>query len=180
MYKYLILSILFFSVAGVADVSKKQQAEVAHLLKFIKSSDCKLVRNGETYTAAVAVKHMQKKYNYYRDDINSTEAFIKYSATKSTLSGSYYTVTCSDNKKIKTESWLLEELKRYRENTELLVKTSIKKEAVICKDPRPQICTMQYIPVCAQLKDGSVKTYASGCSACADPEVRSYKKESCK
>lgn len=43
-----------------------------------------------------------------------------------------------------------------------------------CTDPRPQICTMEYLPVCASLADGSQTTYASGCSACADAAVVSH------
>jgi hypothetical protein len=49
---------------------------------------------------------------------------------------------------------------------------------VVCTDPRPQICTMQYDPVCARLGDGDDakwKTYASGCSACGDAAVSAYR-----
>ena len=40
--------------------------------------------------------------------------------------------------------------------------------ATLCEDPRPQVCTMDYRPVCGTLKDGSSKTYSNGCGACAD------------
>lgn len=43
-----------------------------------------------------------------------------------------------------------------------------------CLKPRPQICTMEYRPVCAKLTDGSQKTYASACSACANPNVSGH------
>ena len=46
--------------------------------------------------------------------------------------------------------------------------------AAQCTEPRPQICTMEYLPVCARLADGSQTTYASGCSACADTAVLSH------
>lgn len=51
-------------------------------------------------------------------------------------------------------------------------------DLVVCKDPRPQICTMQYDPVCARIGEGDAaewKTYASGCSACGDPQVSAYR-----
>ena len=54
------------------------------------------------------------KYDYFRDDIKSTEEFIEYSASKSTMSGEYYTVTCPGFETIKTQDWLLAELKKYR------------------------------------------------------------------
>ena len=53
------------------------------------------------------------------------------------------------------------------------------KKAVACTDPRPQVCTQDYRPVCAQLQDGRSKTYSNGCSACADPAVSSYREGAC-
>ncbi len=47
------------------------------------------------------ISHIEKKYNYYRDDIHNTEDFIKLSATKSTMSGGYYTVKCQGKKRLK-------------------------------------------------------------------------------
>lgn len=49
----------------------------------------------------------------------------------------------------------------------------------ICSDPRPQLCTMQYDPVCATLADGSTATYANACGACSDAEVVSHLPGAC-
>ncbi len=54
-----------------------------------------------------------------------------------------------------------------------------KQETVSCPEPRPQICTQDYHPVCAVRQDGSYKTYANGCSACSDPEVTGYREGAC-
>ena len=43
--------------------------------------------------------------------------------------------------------------------------------ATVCGDDRPQVCTMEYNPVCALVDSGERKTYASGCNACADVVV---------
>lgn len=48
-----------------------------------------------------------------------------------------------------------------------------------CSDPRPQICTMDYTPVCGIHSDGSSKTYSNGCSACSNKEVIGYNKGAC-
>jgi len=40
-----------------------------------------------------------------------------------------------------------------------------------CPEQRPQMCTREYNPVCAQRDDASTRTYATGCTACADPSV---------
>lgn len=60
-----------------------------------------------------------------------------------------------------------------------------------CTNPRPEMCTMDYRPVCAT-KDTGIRcvtqpcdstetvTYSNGCSACSDPTVLSYVPEACK
>jgi len=54
-------------------------------------------------------------------------------------------------------------------------------EALItCKEPRPQICTREYNPVCATLKDGSTQTMATGCTACSNYQITAYEMGQCK
>jgi hypothetical protein len=52
-------------------------------------------------------------------------------------------------------------------------------EMVTCPEPRPQVCTQDYRPVCAKLKDGSIKTYSNGCIACTDPAVTGFREGAC-
>jgi len=112
--KYLFVSsVMLFNIA-LADVPPEQVREVSHLLDFVRNSQCIINRNGTDYPAEKGVAHIEKKYDYFRDDINSTEDFIEYSATKSTMSGDYYTVTCPGKQTIKTQDWLLEELQQFR------------------------------------------------------------------
>ena len=47
-------------------------------------------------------------------------------------------------------------------------------DATGCEDPRPEVCTMDYRPVCATRYDGSSKTYSNGCGACSDANVNSW------
>ena len=49
----------------------------------------------------------------------------------------------------------------------------------ICVDPRPEVCTMDYTPVCATRADGSMATYSNGCGACADAAVVSHRPGAC-
>ena len=110
----LLLSVISSNV--MADVPEEQVKEVNHLISFVKTSDCLLNRNGTEHPPAKSASHIEKKYNYFRNKIKSTEDFIKYSATKSTMSGKYYTVTCPSQEPIKSSDWLLEELKLFRAN----------------------------------------------------------------
>ena len=52
-------------------------------------------------------------------------------------------------------------------------------DIILCEEPRPQICTREYDPVCATLNDGSTKTGSTGCTSCSDPEVVGYKMGAC-
>ena len=179
MKKYLFVLNLFFSTLSYADVPPHQLAEVKHLLNFVKNSECTINRNGTDHAGNKGVEHIQMKYDYFKDDIKTTEDFIKYSATKSTMSGSYYTVKCPEKNIIKSQDWLLTELKRYRSQSKESIKNAASDNTTVCKEPRPQICTMEYVPVCAKLKDNTFKTFASGCSACSDKNVILYKAEKC-
>ena len=51
--------------------------------------------------------------------------------------------------------------------------------AVMCSEPRPRVCTMEYMPVCAQLIDGGEQVFASKCNACADITVAAYIPQPC-
>lgn len=64
------------------------------------------------------------------------------------------------------------------------------KSVTICKDPRSPMCTREYNPVCATKDIGvrclrtpcpstELKTYATGCTACADEKVISYTEGKC-
>ena len=48
-----------------------------------------------------------------------------------------------------------------------------------CLDPRPQICTADYRPVCAVLADGRREEFSNGCSACSNPEVHGWIADPC-
>ncbi len=98
----------------MADVPTEQIKEVNHLLDFVKNSGCIINRNGTEHPAEKGVSHIENKYDYFRDDIKSTEDFIELSATKSTMSGEYYTVTCPGKEAMKTQDWLLIELNEFR------------------------------------------------------------------
>ncbi len=48
----------------------------------------------------------------------------------------------------------------------------------VCQPPRPQICTMQFDPVCSE-HDGQLQQYSNACSACSDPQVETYQHGAC-
>ena len=104
----------FFSVAAQSDVADTERHEVVHLLEFLRSSDCTMERNGKKHDNEDAYSHVKRKYDYLRDKIETSEDFIEYSASKSTMSGEFYLIFCDDEAAMRTRDWLLEELRKYR------------------------------------------------------------------
>ncbi|UCB55409.1 MAG: hypothetical protein JSW45_02455, partial [Thiotrichales bacterium] len=58
----------------------------------------------------------------------------------------------------------------------------VKNDLTICTEPRPQVCTMDYTPVCG-LRNSSAedewKTYSNACGACSDATVVGYRPGAC-
>jgi hypothetical protein len=103
------------SMDARSDVPDADRHEVLHLLDYLRNSDCAMERNGKNYDSEGAYSHVKRKYEYFRDEIRTSEDFIEYSASKSTMSGKYYRVFCKDESAVLTRDWLLEELRNYRQ-----------------------------------------------------------------
>jgi hypothetical protein len=91
-------------------------AEIEHLVEFVQTSSCQFNRNGSWRSAAEAAEHISKKYHYALDrgHIHSAEDFIRYAATKSSLSGAAYMVRCENGRPESSADWLRAELSRLR------------------------------------------------------------------
>ena len=111
-----VLLLNIFTMNVLADVPPGQVAEVEHLIKFVRNADCRLERNGKFYSGEEVAEHILKKYDYYREEINSTERFIELSASKSVISGKPYVAHCNNSEPVNSRIWLLKELRRYRES----------------------------------------------------------------
>jgi len=101
--------------------SNNAEHEIKYLKQYIQTSNCQFNRNGDLHTAPEALKHIEKKYQYFKDDITSAEMFIEKSASKSTLSGKHYTVSCPTKNGLQTlssQTWLLRALQEYRNQTQ--------------------------------------------------------------
>ena len=108
------LALALTSVSVSADVPASQQPEVAHLLEYIRTSPCRFIRNGRDYDGERAYRHVQLKYDYFRDEITSTEEFIELSAALSTRSGKPYSFACEGQPERESRGVLLGELAKFR------------------------------------------------------------------
>ena len=109
----IVFLLVFLVVSHRAESEEGVNQEVNHLLQYIENSGCTFIRNGKAYDAAEARAHIQKKYDYFKVRIKTTEDFIKYSATKSSMSGKPYKVSCN-GREILCADWLNVELEKYR------------------------------------------------------------------
>ena len=119
MSQWLVLSLLIVSLTALAsawaDVPKAQQAEVQHLLAYIREAGCQMERNGKLHSPEEAQSHVTRKYKFYRNNITQTEDFIKKAASRSVLSGRSYLMLCLGREPQPTAEWLKQELERFRE-----------------------------------------------------------------
>lgn len=115
------ISLLFFSISTFSHAEKPVSdlnGEINHLLQYVAGSECLFIRNGSSHSGKDAVPHIQKKYQYFNDDIKTAEDFIEYSATKSTMTKKPYMIKCPGQPERSANRWLMEELKRFRLKSE--------------------------------------------------------------
>lgn len=105
---------LLFSDMLYSDIDKNQQMEIDFLLSYVKNSECIFNRNGINYKGSEAVTHIKRKYDYYKNEIKTTEDFIDLAATKSEISGRNYTVKCKNSEIQALGKWLLKALNTLR------------------------------------------------------------------
>jgi hypothetical protein len=105
-FLFFILSFHMPSTAGTNE-------EIASLLLFVEQSGCTFIRNGKHYDAPEARRHIEKKYDYFKDQITTAEEFIQFSATKSTMSGKPYSVIFN-GVGMTSSDWLYAELNKLR------------------------------------------------------------------
>lgn len=48
-----------------------------------------------------------------------------------------------------------------------------------CTEPRPEICTRDYRPVCGRTEDGRSQTYGNACDACSQRDVVGHRPGPC-
>ena len=102
--------LLLVSLPARSTPSGQVEQIIAPLITYVSKSELRFVRNASEYTPQEAAAHMEKKYQHFRDDIDTAEDFIKLCATKSLLTGKPYLVVDRQGNKTRTSDWLRAEL----------------------------------------------------------------------
>jgi len=110
IFKALVLTMVLLAGSAMADTRQ----EIDHLLDFVAKMNCQYDRNGTIHSGPEAREHINMKYKHYRKKVKTAEDFIKYSATKSMMSGKRYKIRCPDAEAVNASDWLLEELQHFR------------------------------------------------------------------
>jgi hypothetical protein len=92
------------------------RAEIDALLSRLEASGCMFQRNGSWYPAAEAKAHLLRKLQYLdeRGMVQSAEQFIARAASSSSTTGAAYFVQCGTEASVRSETWLLAQLRAVR------------------------------------------------------------------
>jgi hypothetical protein len=110
----LLSGLLGLSCVTVAGSQADAEKEINYLLDFITASDCNFIRNSDPHSGPDAADHLRGKYKFDKRHVTSAELFISRVATRSSTTGTPYTVKCEDHEAQTTDRWLHHVMAKYR------------------------------------------------------------------
>ena len=113
MYRYLGFSLLL-GLAAHSAAATPAEAEVDQLISYVDQSNCIFIRNGSKGDSRSAAAHLRQKYRYARGRVQTSEQFIDYIASGSSMTGKAYLVECAGEAREQSGPWLRKELVRLR------------------------------------------------------------------
>jgi hypothetical protein len=109
---------IFTSIYPYMANADTYQVETAYLKSMITTSSCVFIRNGVEYKGSEAITHINRKEEYFRKEIKTTDDFIRLAATKSEISGQHYTVICLEGNAVNLGDWLKDGLLNFRKSNQ--------------------------------------------------------------
>lgn len=111
----ILLALAWVPMAGAAPPrDPAAEAEIRHLLQFVRQSQAVFIRNGRTYPPEEAAAHLQRKQDHHQAQISTAEDFIRLAGTRSLFTGEAYQVRLEDGTILESRDWLTAELDRQR------------------------------------------------------------------
>ena len=103
-------------LAARATPSEEEHRLIAALIQRVQGMrTMKFMRNGDPHDADEAAKHLQAKYEYFREKIVTAEDFIERCATRSEMTGKPYMVQIGDARPREAQAFMLQELRTLRQ-----------------------------------------------------------------
>lgn len=116
---WLPLLVTIVLLAAVPRAMAGQQAEdldatIQYLITYVEESGVVFIRNSKRYKGSEAAQHIDRKYQHFKDDIDTPEKFIELSATGSLMTGKPYMIITKQGKQLPSGEWLNTVLRDYR------------------------------------------------------------------
>lgn len=89
-----------------------EEQKITQLIAYIEKSDAKFIRNGTTYTAAEAAKHLRMKREKAGSKIKTAKEFIDNIASTSSMTGEPYKIQFKNGSVFNARDVLYYELKK--------------------------------------------------------------------
>jgi hypothetical protein len=109
-----LVLLLMVSNNAAAQQSEDLDGTIQYLITYVRDSGVKFERNFGSHNSVEAASHIEKKYQHFKDEIDTPEKFIELSATASLVTGKKYRVITEQGEAIPAGEWLNTELDRYR------------------------------------------------------------------
>lgn len=87
-----------------AELNEGQKIQL--LISAVERSGGRFYRNGSWHPAAAAAEHMRLKLSRAGGRVETAQDFIRYIATRSSLSGEAYRIRLPDGREFKSADWL--------------------------------------------------------------------------
>lgn len=99
-----------------AELPALARTEILQLLGRLQHSGCRFNRNGNWYEADAAREHLLKKLDYLtgKGAVTTTEQFIEYAASRSSMTSRPYRVQCFGADPMDSGPWLKAQLQQLR------------------------------------------------------------------
>lgn len=99
-------SMSFSAAKAEGETELSEQKKIEMLIASVEDSGGTFVRNGSEHSATAAAAHMRMKLSRAGGAIRTAQQFIKYIATKSSITGIAYRIKLPDGSEHKSADWL--------------------------------------------------------------------------
>jgi len=108
---FMILALFSGVVKAQDDIENRK---IAYLIASIENmKGAKFIRNGTEHDGKEAAEHLRSKLKSAGGKVKNADDFIRLCASRSIISGKYYTIRLSDGRIIGSEQYFREKLREY-------------------------------------------------------------------
>jgi hypothetical protein len=110
----ILLTFCLSDSAWAAAIDAAEAQKIDYLIASIETlKDAQFVRNDISYNAKAAADHLRLKLRVAGSHVTSADAFIRYCASSSSVSGKPYLIRYADGREVTAEMFLRQKLKEY-------------------------------------------------------------------